>query len=270
MKKFFSNLKLILIILGVIFIYMSIKDYIHKNTPPVDISTLTPATLEKGMIVEGDISYNFGAFMEEYSTRYGVKTGSSTYTYLIPIGNAEFMGIQPHGEDMTTQFDRQADATIAYMLDETTSQQPDTIHITGQIKTLNSESLGYMQEYLGYMGYSKNEASTYSCNYYISCESYDYWWVWLLIGIGCLALGILLLLSSLSITRRQKAVSATPQVSPNPSYSNFTPYNGTTTVSDDLESKDDAYTSTASDASTDSQESSESKSASGFSLKLDD
>lgn len=268
-KNVLSSLIFFLLIFGAVFVYMSLGDWKRSNTTPIDLNTLTPESLEKGLIIEGDLPCNYGAFMEEYSTNYGIKTGSSTYTYLIPIGDTQFMAIKPHGSESESRFDRQADATLAYLLEET-SVPPDSIHIKGQIKALDSESLGYMQDYLISMGYSRNQVSAYTCAYYINCETYDKWWLGLLIGLGCLVLGIVLLLITLRSRGKLKKASVSgnpdPQIAPNPSYTNFTPYNPTTTVSNDFET--DSYTQPA--ASTDSQEAAEGTSSSGFNLKLDE
>lgn len=269
-KNVSFSLIIFLFIFGGVFVYMSLDDWKLSNTTPIDFNTLSPEDLETGLVVEGDLPYNYGAFMEEYTTNYGIKTGSSTYTYLIPIGDTQFMAITPHGE-LSSSLEQQADATLSYLLEET-SVQPDSIHIKGQIRVLNSESLGYMQDYLVSMGYSRNQVSAYTCAYYINCETYDKWWIGLLIGLGCIILSIGLLLITLRSRSRLKKASVSgspdPQIAPNPSYTNFTPYNPTTTIPDDFEK--DSYTQPAAPASTDSQETAESTSTSGFSLKLDE
>lgn len=272
-KNVSFNLMIFLFLFGAVFVYMSLGDWKRSNTTPIDLNTLTPGNLESGLIVEGDLPCNYGAFMEEYTTNYGVKTGSSTYTYLIPIGETQFMAVTPHGDRLISSFEQQADATLAYLLNES-YVQPDSIHIKGQIKALDSESLGYMQDYLVSMGYSRNEVSAYTCAYYINCESYDKWWIGFLIGLGCIVLSIGLLFITLRSRSRQKKASVSagpaPQMSPNPSYTNFTPYNGTTSIPSDFETKEDPYTQSTPSASTDSQEDTSDKSKSGFSLKLDE
>ncbi|MCM1494888.1 MAG: hypothetical protein NC089_03725 [Bacteroides sp.] len=266
-KNVSFSLMIFSFIFGAVFVYMSLGDGIRSNKTPVDFNTLTPESLESGLIVEGELPCNYGAFMEEYTTNYGIKTGSSTYTYLIPIGDSQFMAVKPHGDELGTSLEQQAEATLTYLLNGS-SAQPNSVHIKGQIKALNNESLGYMRDYLVSMGYSQSQASAYSCAYYINCESYDRWWIGLIIGLAFIALSIGLLLRTLKLKKTSVTAGPVPQMSQNSSYTNFTPYNGTSTSSDDLETPEDSYTQPSTSASVDSQEDTGDKPKSGFSLKL--
>lgn len=264
-----------LFIVGAVFVYMSCGDLKRNNTTPVDFNTLTVADLEDELIVEGELWCNYGAFMEEYSTRNGVKVGDSKYKYLFPISDTQFMAIEPQNDEMDAYFDKQANETIAYILGES-SAEPGSVHIKGRIKRLDSASMGYMKEYLISLGYTQNNVQSAVCAYYIDCETYDNWWIGFIIGLGFIALSIGLLIHTAYPMGRRKKVAAVPSESPMPastSYENFTPYQPTTTVHDASEHPDYYNTPSSTLVPEESQEQSEQtqeKSASGFSLKLDD
>lgn len=198
----------LLFIVGVVLTYMGATDLIRGNKTPVDYSTMTASDVKKGVIVEGDVYANLGAFMESYTTRNGVKTGSSQYTYLIPVGEEEYMGLLNNTSTMETQLEAQADATFNYLMGKT-SNEPESIHFKGRILGLDSESKGYMKSYMMDLGYTENEISTYALSYYIKCENYDAGPVELGIGIVCIAIGAaIVLLPILSARKNQNVMFA--------------------------------------------------------------
>ena len=196
---------IVLFIIGVVLTYMGTMDLIRGNTTPVDFDSLTASDVKKGIIVEGDLYANLGAFMESYTTRNGVKTGSSQYTYLIPVGEEEYMGLLNNTSTMESQLEAQADATYAY-LSGSTSVEPVTVHFKGRVLGLDSESKGYMTSYMKDLGYTENEISSYALSYYIKCENYDGGLVELGIGIVCLAIGAAIVLIPILSARKKQNV----------------------------------------------------------------
>lgn len=59
------------------------RDFDASTKTPVDYASVDVWQLKKGMFVEGDIPYNFGAFEEQYLTVNGVKTSSTGHIYMI-------------------------------------------------------------------------------------------------------------------------------------------------------------------------------------------
>ena len=196
---------ILLFIVGAVLTYLGAVDLIRGNKTPVDFYSLTASDVKKGIIVEGDLYANLGAFMESYTTTNGIKTGSSQYTYLIPVGDEEYMGLLNNNSTMEEQLEAQADATYAY-LSGSTSVEPVVVHFKGRVLGLDSESKGYMKSYMMDLGYTENEISTYALSYYIKCENYDAGPVELGIGIVCLAIGAAIVLIPILSARKNQNV----------------------------------------------------------------
>lgn len=206
MKNFLSRLAGVILVFGAILVWMSVSDAINASKTPVDYSTVKESEIEKGMIIEGDLNFNYGAFEESYTTTNGVKTGSSKYTYMIPIGETKYMGLKNTTTDMQEQLENQANKTFSYMLGESTSE-PDTIHILGCVKKMDSETKGYLREYMLDMGFTSSEVDQYILDYYIQCENYDNWGAPLMVGIVLLLIGGAIVLGPILIARKQSTYS---------------------------------------------------------------
>ena len=196
---------MILIIFGAVFAYNGVMDMIRGSKTPADYSTLMEADVQKGMIVEGDLYSNMGAFEENYTTRNGVKTGSSKYNYMIPIGETQYMGLLNNTSELQTALDAQADATYAYLLGETTTQ-PATVHFKGRVMQMDDETRGYMRDYMVSLGMTQSEAESLILGYYIKCENYDSGLMFFIIGIICLGIGIAVIVVPLVAARKKQNV----------------------------------------------------------------
>lgn len=236
---------ILLFIVGAVLTYLGAVDLIRGNKTPVDFYSLTASDVKKGIIVEGDLYANLGAFMESYTTTNGIKTGSSQYTYLIPVGDEEYMGLLNNNSTMEEQLEAQADATYAY-LSGSTSVEPVVVHFKGRVLGLDSESKGYMKSYMMDLGYTENEISTYALSYYIKCENYDAGPVELGIGIVCLAIGAAIVLIPILSARKNQNVmfangSSSVETSPlNDDFDSFQPesYDNTGNAQDTSQTSD--------------------------------
>ncbi len=212
-KKFRNALMYIcflLLIFGIVFLSGGIGNMNRSKQTPIPLEELTPDDLSKNIVVEGDIIYNYGAFMEEYTTNYGVKTGSSTYTYLIDLGDYGYIGVKTQNSQTSTLLEQQSDDTYAYFYEEGAGA-PSPIHIKGRLRKLDDESYGFMKEALEYMGYSTREAELYGYAYYIETESYDNYAGTIKIGAIATGLGlILLIIIIISIIKSKKNQMAVP------------------------------------------------------------
>lgn len=266
MKKLLFYITFMALLTGGTFIWLSTANMIRGTKTPVDLNSLSPVMLEPNLIVEGELECNYGAFVEEYNTRYGIKTSESVYKYLIPIGEYEYIGIEPLNDSMEVAFDRQVEETLAYIYEETDSY-PETVHVIGRIKKLDNQSLGYMKEYLLYMGYTQEEANRYACPYYLDCETYSNWGPGLVIGIVLLLIGIVLLVITFISSRKKPRVTVAPTLPEvGTDYSNFTPYEPSThTGFSEFDKSDLPSQETNTDDNTD-----DINPTSNFSFKLDD
>lgn len=195
----------LLFIVGAVLTYIGAMDLIRGSKTPVNFDSLLASDVQKGMIVEGDLYANLGAFMESYTTTNGVKTGSSNYTYLIPIGSEEYMGLYSGNSSMQEELDAQTDATFNY-LTGITSTDPVSVHFKGRVIGMDSKEKGYMHDYMIDMGFTESEITDYTINYYIKCENYDGGLIEMGIGIVCLLIGAAIILVPMLSARKAQDV----------------------------------------------------------------
>ena len=202
MRTFLSRIAWMIIILGVIIGYMGVSDCYHNSKTPIDYDTVKESDIKKGMIIEGDLYGNLGAFQESYTTTNGVKTGSSKYSYMIPIGDKQYMGLENNTSTMQRELENQADMTYDYLAGNSTTE-PTVVHLK-----MSSETKGYMKSYMTDFGFSQSEVDEYLLDYYIQCETYDGWLTELVIALVLLLIGGAILLVPILAARRQNAVSS--------------------------------------------------------------
>lgn len=194
MKNFLWRLGFILTILGIVFTVMIGGDVIDSMKTPISYNFMTAADVKDGAIVEGNLLYNFGSYEEQYTTgRFGNKTGSSSYWYLIPlIGGEEeaYMGFYTGNSALITALDRQKNETYS-MFD--TGVEPTPIHFKGKIVKMDSEDETYFRNGLLEFGLTLQEAQEYGIKSYIKVIFYDNLWVPLIIAIVAFLLGVAIL-----------------------------------------------------------------------------
>ncbi len=187
MSRFVSRVMWIFVVLGAIFLYEGINNASNSRKTPVDFNSLQVSDLKENMIVEGYIDKNYGYFEEEYRTTYGIKTGDSIYNYLITIGN-QYMGLKNHTEEQRVALDQQMNDTIDSLNGKGVG--PDKFYFKGQIKTLSNQEVGFMKEYLAYMGYTESEANKLMCKYYVQCVDFEGGMMQIAIGALLLVVGL--------------------------------------------------------------------------------
>ncbi len=189
MKYFLFRLSIVLIVGGLVFSILSGIDIIDNLKTPVNYQTMTIEDVKEGVMVEGNLFSNYGSYEEEYSTKNGVRTGSSRYYYMIDVGDQEYMGLYTGIKDLIAQLDRQTDETYDYLNGET-EELPQPVHFKGKICKMTSEDEGYFNSMLREMGYTATEADMYGLKYYIEVISYEHQPVALAIGIVMLLAGV--------------------------------------------------------------------------------
>lgn len=184
-----GRLIVVLICAGAIFSFLGARDFIYSRKTPEDFNVMMEADFEKGMLVEGDLYANLGAFEENYTTTNGIKTGSSKYNYMIAVGEKQYMGLLNLTDTQETELNAQADATYAYMMGETDTP-PTPVHFKGRVMKMSGETKGYLQDYMRDIGFTDSEINTLILEYYIKCDNYDGWGWELIVGVVCLFIGI--------------------------------------------------------------------------------
>lgn len=199
MKEFLSRIMAIVLVFGVLLTFMGGSDVIDSMKKPVDYETLLASDVKKNMIVEGDLYVNLGAYEEEYTTTNGVKTGSSKYSYLIPIGEEEFMGFKNRTDAEYQALEKQADAVYALLNGEDV-EEPEPVHFIGKVKSLGKKEAGYMRSYLIDLGMTESEVDQYMLPYRIVSEDFSSGPAELIGGLVLLVIALVLFL----LSRRQK------------------------------------------------------------------
>lgn len=206
MKTFLKRIASVIIILGVVILYVGISDCYHAGKTPAEYDTVKAADIQKGMIIEGDLYMNLGAFQESYTTKNGVKTGSSKYSYMIPIGEEEYMGLENNTSAVESELEKQADMTYAYLSGESATE-PTAVHFKGRVMEMDSETKGYLKDYMIDLGFTETEINDSLIGYYIKCENYDSWLTELGIGFVLLLIGGSIILIPFFAARKQNRVS---------------------------------------------------------------
>ncbi len=187
------RIKWALVIMGVVLLAAGIYYFVMAHKTPYDINLIDDSEIKAGMLVEGDIYGNYGAYEETYTTRYGVKESSTaSWYYVIPVANESFMGLSVNAKQYGNQFELQSEQTYDY-LTEATDQRPMIIHVKGKISKMDKKDQELYNEYLADIGFTNSEISQYCLPLYIKNQSFEGYLALLLSGAGCLIVGILLI-----------------------------------------------------------------------------
>lgn len=144
----------IMVILGVMLIAMAVVDLVDNAKEALPFEDLKVSQLKKGEIVEGKVNVNLGCFQESYRTRYGIKSGSSSYYYVVFV-EGKAIGLKCAGKTHEA-LEKQANAYLNYAGDG----EPvlDAVPIKGRIRGMDSETREYLEEYL----YDEESGTTFA------------------------------------------------------------------------------------------------------------
>lgn len=203
-----SRLLVLLLMFGAILTFMGVRDFVDDKKTPENYNSMVEADFQKGMIVEGDIYGNLGAFEENYTTTNGVKTGSSRYNYMIPVGEKQYMGLLNQTSTQEAELEAQADDSFAYLMGES-SKEPQPVHFKGKVKVMDSETKGYLRDYMLDLGFTESEINSLILEYYIQCDDYSGWLWQIVVGLVCLGIGVaILVVPMISANRKNNVIFA--------------------------------------------------------------
>lgn len=224
---------LALAIMGIVMLFQaSEKKTAMDEAEAFDINAVLIEDITENVVLEGDLQVNFGSFVEEYTTKNGARYSDSRYTYLILVGESEFIGVQIEGDDLYGTMEQQTNESYSYLYGETFTE-PQTVHIRGPVRKMDSQSYQYMKEFMISMGFSEDEVNTYAYPYYIDTCYYKNWqflfWggiISIVIGVGTII--IKLLIENIKIKNRRKEREQEFTAPPVAPASTFTPYQPST------------------------------------------
>lgn len=179
---------------GAVLLGFGIYCAVQAHKTPVDLNTIADNEIEAGLIVEGEIYGNYGAYEESYSTNNGVKNSSSTeWYYIIPVADESYMGIAVNVKARGTEFEKQADQTYDY-LTGASNNYPMSLHVKGKINKMDDEDYALYKEALVSMGFTSAEISQYCKPYYIKSVNYDKYPILIILGAVMTVVGVALII----------------------------------------------------------------------------
>lgn len=190
---------LALLVGGIIFLVMGIKQKAEFNAPRANLETVTVDELHEGMFVEGEIYEIWGEFAtrEEYETTLGIKHNERTTDryYLMPMVYSYF------NEDLkfiaVCTRDSGEISTINKIYNDTANfynngiDYSTTMRFVGKVQALKGEVLDYFREGVSVSyGVSEAEAAQYYTPYVIRSWPTDNSTTGIVIGAVMTALGL--------------------------------------------------------------------------------
>ncbi len=169
---------IVLAVLGVILTVFVAGDMIDNAQKPADYNTLEMGDYKAGMIVEGDLPYNYGNY--ESVTKEGSNTSIGDY-YMIEAGSEGFMGIYTAKKDLMKELKNQYNEfKNAETEDEIAAVR--TVHFRGKVEKMDDEDVKWFRRYLKEAGLTDEIIDECTIELYIRVK--DGAPVWLLpIGI---------------------------------------------------------------------------------------
>lgn len=178
------------LILGIVFIVMissEMSDYSKKGE---EYGTLAMSDYKEGMMVEGELPYNYGSYERIYDEDDKESVG---YYYLIDADENGFMGLYTPRKDLITMLDAQAD-----MLDSASTEaefsliQPVTFK--GKVTKMDDEDEKFFRQVLSSYGYTDEYINEYCPLLYIKCVDTKSHPILLVAGIAATVVGVVFLL----------------------------------------------------------------------------
>lgn len=191
-----------LLAVGIFMGVLSGRDVIDSFKTPLNYNLMDASDVKDGAVVEGNLFVNYGSYEEQYTTgRFGNRTGGSSYWYMIPVGEEEFMGIFTGNKELIATLNRQADETWA-SINEETDAQPTVVHFKGKVVKMDSEDEAYFRNFMEEIGFTSEEIRAYGISSYIKIIFYDNMWISLVISVVSFLAGAAILII-LFIRKRQ-------------------------------------------------------------------
>ena len=134
------------VVFGIIMTVMVAGDLIDNAKQPADYSTLEMEDFKEGMIVEGDLPYNY----DSYETVTKEKNGRSEivgFYYLIDAGEDGFMALYTPQKALIKQLDEQFKAyNNATTIAELNDIEP--VHFRGKVTKMDNDDKRILKQYL--------------------------------------------------------------------------------------------------------------------------
>ncbi len=178
------------LVIGVILTVMAAGTLIDSAATPANFNSLKAQDVKAGMIVEGDLEYNYGSYVELSTKKDNAPEKTAGYYYLIDVGDESLMGLYTPVGTLSRQLDDQSEAFWDIMNGES-EDMPETIHFKGKIKEMTDEDVDLFKDELERLGFTSEEMEQYSVFLYVDAAEIKPQTVLLVIGIVVSLLGLL-------------------------------------------------------------------------------
>ena len=187
-RSFFSAL--IVLVAGIALIVISAVEMTDYSRKAEDFSQLTISDIKEGMMIEGDLPYNYGSY--EYIKKDKEKEGFGYY-YLIDVNTTGFMGLYTNIDELIAKLDRQSEITNRIESFDQIDKVP-SVHFKGKVTRMDDEdSQYYMDAISGDMELDSEYIEEYCPKLYIKCIDTSSHPFMLVIGSVCTLAGVVLM-----------------------------------------------------------------------------
>lgn len=137
---------IVFVVLGIIMTVMVAGDLIDNAKTPADYSTLEMEDFKAGMMVEGDLPYNYDSYETVIREKNGVNEVVGYY-YLIDAGEDGLMALYTPQKQLIKQLDAQyKQFSRASTLAELADIEP--VHFKGKVTKMDSDDKKILEQYL--------------------------------------------------------------------------------------------------------------------------
>lgn len=182
---------IVVLVMGIALIVISAGEMSDYSKKGADLSTLSVGDIREGMMIEGDLPYNYGSY--EKIQKEDEKEGFGFY-YLIPVGDDSTVGLYTAIDDLISELDAQSAAyDSAETMDDVDAISP--VHFKGKVTAMDSEDITYYRQALTeWYGLDDDYISEHCPYLYIKCVDTSSHPIILVIGIACTVVGVVLFL----------------------------------------------------------------------------
>ena len=192
---------LALLVCGIIFLVMGIKQKIEYNQPRARLETVTVDELHEGMFVEGEIYelWSEYAYTEESKSTLGIEHDKKTtdryfalpmeYSFYPGMDAPMFIAVCTRDSSEISKMRTIAKESDNYYKNDI--ELKTSMHFVGKVQALKGEYLDYFKEYIAWdLGISEAEAAQYYKPYVIRSWKEDNSTTGIIIGAVMTALGL--------------------------------------------------------------------------------
>lgn len=156
---------IILIIAGLGLAGWNAMNAFYAATGYVKFETLAPGEI-KSQLVDVDLQYSFGCYLEEYERNTKTNVTKTTHLYYLTwTGDDNATDWRYLSVKLPVKYEKQMDAITENTYNELLSEP---LHLSGEIKKLDAEEISYFRSFLKELGFTDEDIDESTLPYYIN------------------------------------------------------------------------------------------------------